>query len=283
MNSLSEAATDAALAALDIEPPTEDRRDPYGGLFKPIPALIAERRLQEGSERLRGSIVRLSEAQTTALIRRLATTLEPLMLWALHIELDRRNICPCLRWPARDDTSQHHFITWLADMFWFTKRHPSHEPRFRGWKNLMANRPGSATWHAIAARQFFYANTKYSLAHWSANGLGLSDEQRQELMTLPTTAIGAARRTLRRDEASARHDAFLTHALTHPDRSGRYSAEAVANRRDDLYRTWVLSGKSPTLTATNWAALTGKRISRQAVSTQISLMIEILDQPAPFM
>ena len=259
------------LESLDAEPPLGLPK-PFQGLFSTIPDLIAEKRSEADRARLRGMMERVKRTETTALIRWITSASESLILWELHLELDQRGISPCLRWPARDDTLQHDFITWLADMLWFAKRQRAHEPKFRGWRDLQKQLPGSEKWHATAARQFVYVHSRRSPSYWCANGLGLSDDQRQDLMTLPTTVMCAARRMLQPRAFAEIEIALLKHAISHPDRSGQYAPECIANRRSALLRTWVLSGKSPTLTAANWKALTGEQLSRQAVSKQIEII-----------
>jgi hypothetical protein len=247
---------------------------------------MAEQQRQDGRERfrerLRTAVHRIKKTETMPLIIRIATTADPVILWALHLELDRRDVLPCLRWPARDDTTQHEFVTWLADMLWLARRHPTHEPQFRGWRDLFGRPPGSNEWHAAMARQYFHAARHRSLAYWCANGLGLSDEQRQNLMMLPTATMCAARRVLHPEAFAQVGFALLSHAMAKPDRSGQHKPDDVANRRGDMFRTWVLSGKSPTLTAANWKILTGQHLSRQVISRQMEATLAVIEGQAPF-
>jgi len=255
----------AALESLNARPPLARASGP----IKSITVLAAERRHEEGLQRFRDAVRALPTAETRTLVLRAATASDTLMLWALHLELDRRGIPPCLRWPANDSTLQHEFITWLADMLWFTKRNPTHTPRFRGWRGLFDNPPASAKWHAAGARQFAFISARYSVAHWCATGLGLSEPQRHDLMTLPTSSMQAERRQLAPRQWATATQRLLSHATAHPDRSGRHSPERVASRRAALLRTFVLSQRSPTATAEHWQLVTGSRLSRQAVSKQI--------------
>lgn len=274
-----EAAAVAALDQLDAIPSTTG---PMGvragaGPYKTVMQLAHDLRQQPGAVgRLQQALTRMRNTDSLGLIRWIGTATEPLVLWALHLELNRRQLAPCLRWPANEATLQNEFMTWLADMHWFTKRNPAHEPRYRGWKGLFSSPPGSAKWHETAVRQYAHIRSSYSVSHWCANGLNLTVAQRQDLMTLPTTAMGAARRALRADQFAQTYAALLSHAMAHPDRSGARSAEAVAQRRATLLRVHILSGRSPTATAKNWKLLTGETTSRQAVAKQIDTIDAVL-------
>ena len=247
------------------------------GPFKSITVLVAERRHQEGLQRFHDGVRALPTTSTQTLVLRLSITSDPLMLWAQHLELDRRGIPPCLRWPANESTLQHEFITWLADVLWFAKRNPAHVPRFRGWKGLFANPPTSAAWHAAATRQFLFVSSRYSVAHWCANGMGLSESQRGDLMTMPTRAMAAERRQLARAPFATIHERLLSHAMRRPDRSGRRTPDEVATRRAHLLRAFTLSGRSAATTATNWRLLTGETMTRQAVAKQVTAALDVLD------
>jgi len=248
------------------------------GPFKSITLLVAERRHQEGLQRFRDGVRALSTTSTQTLVLRLATTSDPLMLWAQHLELDRRGIPPCLRWPANESTIQHEFITWLADVLWFTKRNPAHVPRFRGWKGLFTSLPTSAAWHAAATRQFMFVSSRYSVAYWCATGMGLSDGQRRDLMTLPTKAMEAERRKFAAAPFAVIQERLLSHAMQHPDRSGARTPDAVAARRARLLRTFLLSGRSASATAKNWHLLTGEALTRQAVAKQVGAALDVLNR-----
>ncbi|MGJ3701727.1 hypothetical protein [Variovorax sp. AFSI2.2] len=268
--------SERALASLDSVPAALLRPEPHAALFKSITMLAAEKRQHEGSERFCEAVRGLTSASTQTLILRLSMGTDTLLMWAIHLELDRRNVPPCLRWPTNDSTPQHEFVTWLADMLWFTKRNPRHTPRFRGWKGLFDTPPCSAKWHATAARQFAFVSARYSVAHWCTTGLGLSDSQRRDLMTLPTSGMRAERRRLAPQQWTIASERLLSHAMRHRDRSGRHTPENVAARRAALLRTFVLSHRSPTATAENWRLLTGGQLSRQAVSKLIETITDIV-------
>lgn len=245
--------------------------DDLGGAPDPvcsIARLVAIKRDSVNLESFKRSISTLQDTATQTLIVRIATTTDALMLWALHLTLDKRNIPPCQRWPANTSTSQAEFITALADLLWFFKRDPRHVPRFRGWKALAALPPGHATW----CEKAFWILTHIKgvhLARQAVKGLGLSDAQRQELMMFPTLKMFESRRELRGDVLVETEHRLYSQAMSQPDRSRLHLPAKVAGRRTQLWRCHILSGLSPTETAKNWEALTGEALSRQAISKQI--------------
>ena len=85
-------------------------------------------------ERFKSMASRLPEATTQELLIRIGTTDDPLALWVLHLELDRRQIPPCLRMPYRDDSPELCFVTWLADLYWLRQRNPSHVTAYPSWR-----------------------------------------------------------------------------------------------------------------------------------------------------
>lgn len=241
----------------------------FDDLFKSVTALAAEKLVQEGLGRFRDTVKGLPLVATQTLVLRVAVTADPLLLWAIHLELDRRDVPPCLRWPANDCTPQAEFITWLADIHWFARRCPEHVAAFRGWRTLLAQVPATAKWHAHALRQFAYAYKRPSFAHWCAAGLGISDAQRQELMTMPTRAMQAARRAVLGQPFAELERELLDHAVAHPDRSGSRMPHAVASRRARMFRVHVLAGGAITRATSYWCLLTTEAITRQALAKQI--------------
>ena len=217
---------------------------------------------------LRLTLADIAGQPTTTLIRQLATATDPLPLWALHAELTRREVPPCQRWPGSRDDEQSEFITWVADLSWFARHHPDHQPGYRGWRGIFIHPLGSDAWHATAHRQFVFVRARYGLAHWCSKGLALSDSDRADLMTLPTKKMTADRRQLGPAAADDLRLALLDDAQAHPDRSGQRQPHAIADRRARLWQTYILAGRSATETARCWALITGVAISRQAVAKQ---------------
>ncbi|WP_285983410.1 hypothetical protein [Roseateles subflavus] len=246
------------------------------GVVHSVPALIAAKRGSCDLQHFGKAVSCMREQSTRDLIIRLESTADALTLWALHLELDKREVPPCLRWPANDATRQAEFITLLADLLWFCRRNPEHRPRFRGWRDLLNQPPASARWHHCAHRQFLFIAARRSVSHWCATGLDLSDQQRQDLMTLETNAMRASRRALEPRQFAGLRERLECHSRRHPDKSGRVTPAQVASRRALLWRTYVLAGRSPTRAVEFWALLSGEELTRQALSKQIALVAEIL-------
>lgn len=262
---------DASAPAESVAPSSE-----LGAAVRSVPQLIAA--MGPGGDLTRfGRVVRAMGAQSSqTLILRLQTTPDPLLLWALHLELDKRNIPPCLRWPANDATQQAEFITLLADLLWFAKRNAAHQPMFKGWRGVFSNLPASAGWHAAAHRQYQFVAARYSLSHWCSKGLGLTDAQRRDLMALQTTAMRADRHQLRGAAFQSIIECLQLHALDRPDKAGIFTADRVATRRAMMWRAYVLAGHSQTRAARYWELITGERLSRQAVTKQLAMVADIL-------
>ena len=194
------------------------------------------------------------------------------MLWALHCELDKRDVSPCVRWPANTDTPQAEFITFLADLLWFCKRHPEHRAHFKGWRTLLKQAPASPGWHAAAHHRYLFVLPRYSLAHYCAKGMGLSDVDRDDLMSLPTNTMVADRRQLQQEKFEATRHRLLSFGAAHPDRSGLRAFDVTAQRRASLWRVYVLSRKRQAATVKNWALLSGETITRQSLARQLAII-----------
>ncbi len=246
------------------------------GVVHSVPALVAAKRGSCDLQHFGRAVASMREQPTLDLIIRLETTADALMLWALHLELDKRGVPPCVRWPANDNTRQAEFITLLADLLWFCRRNPEHRPRFRGWRDLLTQPPASARWHQCAHRQFLFIAARRSVSHWCATGLDLSERQRQDLMTLETNAMRASRRVLDPRQFAALRGALERYSRRHPDKAGRVTPFQVASRRALLWRTYVLAGRSPTRAAEFWKLLSGEQLTRQAMAKQVALVAEIL-------
>lgn len=257
----------AAVSAVDLTACMAPGSEP--GAVLSVPELIASRGPGPDLDRLRRLIGGLRDVQTKVLVARLETTDDPLVLWAMHLVLDSRDVPPCLRWPANDLTLQHEFITLLADLLWFTKRSPSHRAKFKGWQGLLNHPPGGHSWHCAAHRQYLFVARRYSVAHWCATGLALSDAQRQPLMVLQTNSMRADRQLLRSDQFAATRRVLLSAAMVRPDKANMRTPADVAGRRAALWRTYILAGRSATRAAEYWCLLTGEQVSRQAISKHI--------------
>lgn len=243
---------------------------------KSVPALVEAKRIASDAMRFRDQVRGLSSWATVDLLPRLETTQDPLMLWALHLELERRDIPPCLRVPKHSLGPQGDYLTLAADVHWLQKHTASHQPAFRGWKDVLRSRLCSAEWHRHVHRQFLYAYPR-GLAHVVAKGLALDAKQRQQLSSVPTTRMVRERACIEGRAFNELLDCLHRYASAHPDRSGQHKPEAIARRRAFLYRVYVLSGKSPTLTADYWTRLTSEHLSRQAVAAHIDAVKRVIN------
>lgn len=268
--------------ALDAAPPLSVGEGlaetfPTCEAVKAVPELIGEKRGDASLPYFRELVRALPSADSRTLIVRLETTTDPLLLWAMHCELDRRGIPPCLRWPSCEASQQAEFLTWLADILWFCKRNTHHRPPFRGWQGLFKHLPASTQWHKTAHRQYLFVSSRYSLAHWCAKGLALAESDRQQLMMHPTNAMRAERRQLQPEKFAAIRERVVAAAMAKPDRAARHDPGAVADRRLALWRVFVLLGRNQTATANYWELLTGNTLTRQAVSKQLGMVRDVLD------
>ena len=136
------------------------------------------------------------------------------------------------------------------------------------WNRLFVAAPLSAVWHKTA--HWAYGSKSagcFGQGHYFAKGLGLSDEQRQDLMTMPTSKMRANRRLIARlPEFKA---AMLEHAQNHPDKSGAQTPERVSERRGQIMSGYLLSGRSKVKGCAYHAALYGESLSRQTYTRQL--------------
>lgn len=240
-------------------------------------ARLVERKRRAGAlDNWKRSVSTLPGTDTQTLIVKVNTTTDALTLWAIHITLDKRNIAPCLRWPANRGDRQAEFVTWAADVLWFAKRNPRHCTKFQSWQRLFTQTPGSAEWLETAFRAYTAFVARQNVSSHSAKGLALNYVQRHDLMMLPTSRMVSARLELQPAAFEQTRAHLLTHAEANPDKAGVHTPAAVAERRARLWRVHVLSGKQPAETARNWHALTGEDISRQAIARQIDTTEAVL-------
>lgn len=239
--------------------------------------LLAQKRASGDLERWKRSIAALPGTDTQTLIVRISTTTDALTLWALHVHLDKRGIAPCLRWPANTTTPQTLFVTWVADLHWFTKRNRAHAAKFQNWQRLMQDDPGSPEWHERAYRVFVAMHGRQNVSSYTARGLALEPEQRLTLMTLPTSRMVTTRLELNPTTFAETRRKLLEHAMACPDLSGTHKPDDVANRRAWLWRVHVLSGKRPAETARNWALLTKKATKRQGIARHLETIKTVLE------
>lgn len=240
-------------------------------------ARLLDRKQASGDlARWKNAITALPSTDTQTLILRAGTTADALTLWALHSQLDKRGIAPCLRWPGNMDTPQLQFVSWLADLLWFTRRNRAHRAKFRNWQRLMQGEPGSAAWLEQAYWIFKGMYGRQNVSSYTARGLGLDPDQRQDLLTLPTSRMVEARRKVQPTAFAEVRQVLLSHAMAHPDKAGTHTPDAIANRRALLWRTHVLTGRRPAETARHWALLTDETTTRQVIARQLTTIQTVL-------
>lgn len=272
------AGADRALAELGKISPSSP--EPFSEDVHSITRLSAEKDTGADLARFNRAVAGMPDQDTHTLILRLETQTDPLIFWELHQELDRRDIPPAQRWPGNQGTPQTAFITLLADLLWITRRNPGHAPAYRGWRGLFSHPPGSPGWHATSHRQYHFVAARYSVSHWCAKGLALTEPQRLGLMVLQTSAMQADRRQLDSDKFSEFRAKLLGHALQHQDKAGKHTPEAIAERRARLWRVYVLSGRNQTTTTKNWHLVTGEAVTRQAIAKQLTIVDQVKREQA---
>lgn len=233
-----------------------------------IPTLIQAKRSAHDALRFKYQVQVLPDWKTTHLLPRLETTLDPLMLWAIHLELDKREIPPCLRIPSNQLGPQGDYINLTADLFWFQRKHPDHRPTFRGWRNTLNASTGSSTWHEHIYRQFLFTYPR-GMAHLVSKGLALTEKQRQQLLSVPTTRMTRDRAYVEGKQFTNLLSRLITYSTMHPDKAGTHPPEVIARRKAYIYRTHLITGRSATRTAEYWQRITGEHISRQAIAAHI--------------
>ena len=244
-----------------------------------IPHLRSLQRSGSDLDALNRVIAAIPGQHTQTLITRIATTDDPLKLWALHLELNERGITPALRWPANANTLQTEFVAVMADLLWLGTKYPDHKPAFKGWQQLFKLTPDSDDWHTKAF--FILKNTTGTqLSKQFTKGLALNSTQdhRHELMWIQTAPMYQARLELGTEQFEQIRQRLLDHAIAHPDKARIKRPDDIATGNARLYRTHVLSGSnSPEATRKNWQLLTGKALSRPLVSKRIAAIKKILE------
>lgn len=267
---------DAGSAGLDLDalaPPAE--RPAHS-----IPHLRSLKRPGGDLDSLNRVIEAMPASDTQTLITRIGTTDDPLKLWALHCELDRRDIEPCLRWPGNTSTAQMRYITVMADLFWFVTRYPDHEPSFKNWQRLFKETPGSEAWLDRAFYLCRFSLQQDNLSRCGSKALALSPAHRQQMMMFPTsTMANRQRHQLEQDRFAEAVTTIYSAAQANKFKPRACNTEVLAHRRARLWRVFVLLNSSPEATAKAWSRLTGEAWSRQSVSKQIAIVKTALKKP----
>ena len=76
-----------------------------------IARLEGKKRVSNGLDAFNRVVQAIPLQDTATLIARIESASDALVLWAIHLELDRRDIPPALRWPGNTDTPTMHFVT----------------------------------------------------------------------------------------------------------------------------------------------------------------------------
>lgn len=205
------------------------------------------------------------------LLLRVNTTDNPVVLWALHMELDARGIPPCVRPAQRIGTEQARFITTLADLLWISKRYPGHKPQLQRMRGVLQGEPDTPQWHRACLWAFQHCRGE---AGWLARRLALTDEQRQRTATMPALAQANRRRDL-----PARLDVIreqlLTHALYNPDGTGKVKPDDLAHRRTELLRLYLLLDRDRAATHEYLQRVDGVTTSLRAMTFQLDAIARI--------
>lgn len=239
--------------------------EPCDGDITSVPNLLRQCDARGEREAFRRIVDGMAGSTTRHLLHRVATVEDPLTFWALQLLLDARDIPPCLRLPKRDESDQLLFLTWLADVAWFVKRNPLHRTFHKRWQNLLWYDRKTERWHQVAI--WVYRQGRSCPSYFHSKGLGLSDDQRQPMMTLLSQSMKAHRRILQRLPELG--DQILLRCLQHPDRSGRFSAEDVRDRRVKVLQVFMLAGRNKTLASDFYRKATGEQLSRQALTRHL--------------
>ena len=208
---------------MDLEPAPEQLRSVHD--------LIASRKAAGGIGHLQVSISGLRSTSIQSLLTTVASTEDPLILWAAHLEATKRGIPPCLRGPKRDGSPQLLFFTWLADALWLAKNFPGYMPLRNKWANLFVYPTRSEKWQKTALWIF---RSGHQVGFHHSKGLGLSDDQMQPLLTMQNNRMRQDR-TLITKLPSLRERMKLD-ATNRPDKSGARTAEQISGRRAEILR-----------------------------------------------
>lgn len=249
-------------------------------LVDSISYLIDNRRGTPAGDRLRALVAALPGMDTRTLIVRLHTTEDPLVQWAIHLVLDRRDIAPAFRWPANQMNEQSEYVTFSADLLWHCRRHPGHKTRFRTWQGVVRKLPSSPEWHMRVHRHFMFVYPRYSIANWCSKGLDLTTQQRALLMMMPTNAMRADRRALEPARFAETHRLLVESAMQRPDKSGKRMPHEIAGRRAAMWRTFILACRNYTVACEQWSRITGEQLTRQAFTKQVKTTAEVLRRAA---
>jgi len=231
------------------------------GRFERIQSIHELRAMHTGNQS-----ASLRDTPTSTLLARIATTADPVKLWHLHMELDRRSVPPCARHPTRDETPMLGFVSWLADVLWIMSHYPGHCPSYQQWENAFRLAIDGEQWHRTMLWHYV-KNTRPKKPHYYVKGLGLSERQRQPLLVLQNEKARPIRRLLA--DVSRHAAALMEHAHKHPDKAGQHPPKEVALRRLAVLRCYLMAAGNSTLACELLALLTGESMSRPFLIRQM--------------
>lgn len=236
-----------------------------------VPELLA-RKHGGDLERFNARVAALAERSTLDLRASVETCADPALLWAIHGELMRRGMPPVRRGPRPWHLgTQGRFIEFAADLAWLQATEPGHRARYGLARAILKSRWGSDGWWQLALRQFGRAGNVRGLVL----ALGLSDDQRQHLRALQTSARARLFEKLHGVGFGQLVGSIETALRAAPDRSGRTDPRATAIRRAQLWRVHRLLNEGPAGTAYAWGKLSGEVLARWQVARQLDAVKDV--------
>lgn len=245
--------------------------------FKTYPELKAGMgRAEKG--RHKAKTAALATEPTASLCARLETATAPAMLWPIHQELARREIPPILRGPRHCHGLQGDFLDFAADLQWLWGTETI-KPRYRLAQGIFSTTPDTPEWWELVKRQFSQEGTRNTRS-WSI-AFNLDATQRRYLRTIQSADTRRLFDDLHGDHFGQLLDALRREAVAKPDKSkprDQQEPHKTASRRARIYRTHTLTAGTLRDTARNWEALSGEKLSAQAIRHQVSLVAPTFKQ-----
>lgn len=242
--------------------------EPEPQAVSPINLLLREQDKPGGALRLQDWVTAIRAQSISDLLIDVKSATNPTRLWLLHVSLDARDVPPCLR-PAREDSHQMLYLTWLADILWFAKRLRGHKVKARRHRALFqcATPVQNKDWHDAAIFAFNNGRTANGFIAQKLDLLGLSDQIREQGLVFRTPKMIGQRKVLA--ALPEYRERMVANSLYRPDRSGCHTPEAIADRRIKMLRCFVLAGKNATIGNRYFQMTTGEVMTRQTFRRHI--------------
>ena len=245
--------------------------------FKTYPELKAGMgRAEKG--RHKAKTAALATEPAASLCASMETATAPAMLWEIHQELARREIPPILRGPRHCHGLQGDFLDFAADLQWLWGTETI-KPRYRLAQGIFSTTPDTPEWWELVKRQFSQEGTRNTRS-WSI-AFNLDATQRRHLRTIQSADTRRLFDDLHGDHFGQLLDALRREAVAKPDKSkprDQQEPHKTASRRARIYRTHTLTAGTLRDTARNWEALSGEKLSAQAIRHQVSLVAPTFKQ-----